>query len=135
MWHSIKMVAALLLLANPVHGIDTAVRRQADSLDAEALGTPDDATLTPADYVANRDAEAPLLDVPYHALQARDPLQHALPFIFTRPELAASVLRYTLKEMGTNASATEIPYSVFARGVVGSTPGVKRVVIEYNRVM
>ena len=25
--------------------------------------TPDDATLTPADYVANRDAEAPLLDV------------------------------------------------------------------------
>jgi NhaP-type Na+/H+ or K+/H+ antiporter len=38
------MVAALLLLANPVHGIDTAVRRQADSLDAEALGTPDDAT-------------------------------------------------------------------------------------------
>ena len=56
---------------------------------------------------------------------ARDPLQHALPFIFTRPELAASVLRYTLKEMGSNASATEIPYSVFARGVVGSTPGVK----------
>jgi hypothetical protein len=30
---------------------------------------------------------------------ARDPLQHALPFIFTRPELAADVLRYTLKEM------------------------------------
>lgn len=30
---------------------------------------------------------------------ARDPLQHALPFIFTRPELTRNVLRYTLKEM------------------------------------
>eukprot|EP01043_Picozoa_sp_COSAG02_P035326 COSAG02_NODE_2523_length_8608_cov_10.605124_6_plen_554_part_00 len=46
---------------------------------------------------------------------ARDPLQHALPFIFTRPELAGDVLRYTLKEMGTNASATEIPYRYFNR--------------------
>ena len=56
---------------------------------------------------------------------ARDPLQHALPFIFTRPELAADVLRYTLREMGPNATTTEIPYSIFAHGIVGATPGVK----------
>ena len=40
---------------------------------------------------------------------ARDPLQHALPFIFTRPELAGDVLKYTLREMGTKPTETEIP--------------------------
>eukprot|EP01050_Picozoa_sp_SAG11_P001256 SAG11_NODE_53_length_19648_cov_14.691902_18_plen_829_part_00 len=56
---------------------------------------------------------------------ARDPLQHALPFVFTRPELASDVLRYTLREMGANATTTEIPYSIFAHGIVGATPGVQ----------
>ena len=52
---------------------------------------------------------------------ARDPLQHALPFVFTRPDLAGDVLRYTLREMGPNATTNEIPYSIFAHGIVGGT--------------
>lgn len=29
---------------------------------------------------------------------ARDPLQHILPLLYTRPDAAKSVIRYTLKE-------------------------------------
>jgi len=45
---------------------------------------------------------------------ARDPLQHALPFIFSRPELVREILRYTLKEMQPDGS---IPYGIVGSGV------------------
>jgi hypothetical protein len=43
---------------------------------------------------------------------ARDPLQHALPFVFSNPAVVRGVLRYTLKEIQPDGS---IPY-----GIVGS---------------
>lgn len=43
---------------------------------------------------------------------ARDPLQHALPLIFTDPAIVRGILRYTLKEVQPDGS---IPY-----GIVGS---------------
>ena len=45
---------------------------------------------------------------------ARDPLQHALPFIFSDPEIVKSVLRYTLKEVRPNGS---IPYGIVGHGM------------------
>lgn len=45
---------------------------------------------------------------------ARDPLQHALPFVFSRPEILRSVIRYTLKETQPDGS---IPYGVVGSGV------------------
>ena len=36
---------------------------------------------------------------------ARDPLQHALPFILTDPNVTKSIIRYTLKEL--NPPTTE----------------------------
>ena len=45
---------------------------------------------------------------------ARDPLQHALPFVFDRPEIVREVLRYTLKEIQPDGS---IPYGIVGRGV------------------
>ena len=45
---------------------------------------------------------------------ARDPLQHALPFIFTDPHIARSILRYTLKEIQADGS---IPYGIVGHGV------------------
>jgi hypothetical protein len=45
---------------------------------------------------------------------ARDPLQHTLPFIFTQPEIAKQVIRYTLKEMQPDDS---IPYAIVGSGV------------------
>ena len=45
---------------------------------------------------------------------ARDPLQHALPFVFTDPELVRQVLRYTLKEIQLDGS---IPYGIVGSGV------------------
>src|SRR5258708_36311404 len=44
---------------------------------------------------------------------ARDPLQHALPFVFSAPHIAREVLRYTLKEIQPDGS---IPYGIVGRG-------------------
>lgn len=44
---------------------------------------------------------------------ARDPLQHAMPFIFSDPEIVREIIRYTLKEIQPDGS---IPY-----GIVGSS--------------
>ena len=46
---------------------------------------------------------------------ARDPLQHALPFLFSDPEIVKEVLRYTLKEVRPNGS---IPYGIVGHGTV-----------------
>ncbi len=43
----------------------------------------------------------------------RDPLQHALPFVFSNPEVVRGIIRYTLKEIQPDGS---IPY-----GIVGSS--------------
>jgi hypothetical protein len=45
---------------------------------------------------------------------ARDPLQHALPFIFSNPEIVRSVIRYTSKEIQADGS---IPYGIVGSGV------------------
>jgi len=45
---------------------------------------------------------------------ARDPLQHALPFLFSDPEIARDVLRYTLKEVRSDGS---IPYGIVGHGM------------------
>ena len=45
---------------------------------------------------------------------ARDPLQHALPFLFTEPRLVREVLRYTLKEVRPDGS---IPYGIVGHGM------------------
>ncbi len=45
---------------------------------------------------------------------ARDPLQHALPFIFTDPAIVREVIRYTLKEVQPDGS---IPYGIVGSGV------------------
>jgi hypothetical protein len=45
---------------------------------------------------------------------ARDPLQHALPFIFSDPWIVKEILRYTLKEVRPDGS---IPYSVTGHGM------------------
>ena len=45
---------------------------------------------------------------------ARDPLQHALPFVFTDPQIVKGVLRYTLKEIQPDGS---IPYGIVGAGV------------------
>ncbi|HEY1578717.1 MAG TPA: hypothetical protein VGF82_16735, partial [Terracidiphilus sp.] len=45
---------------------------------------------------------------------ARDPLQHALPFVFSDPEIIKSVIRYTLKEIQPDGS---IPYALVGNGM------------------
>jgi hypothetical protein len=45
---------------------------------------------------------------------ARDPLQHALPFLFSDPELVKEVLRYTLKEVRPDGS---VPYGIVGHGM------------------
>ena len=45
---------------------------------------------------------------------ARDPLQHTLPFVFSKPEIARAVIRYTLKEIQADGS---IPYGIVGSGV------------------
>lgn len=45
---------------------------------------------------------------------ARDPLQHALPFIFSDSDIAKEVLTYTLKEVRPNGS---IPYGIVGYGM------------------
>ena len=49
---------------------------------------------------------------------ARDPLQHALPFLFSDPGLVKEILRYTLKEVRPDGS---IPYGIVGHGVVMPT--------------
>jgi hypothetical protein len=46
---------------------------------------------------------------------ARDPLQHALPFLFSDPQIVKEVLRYTLKEVRPDGS---IPYGIVGHGVI-----------------
>jgi hypothetical protein len=45
---------------------------------------------------------------------ARDPLQHALPFIFSDPQIVKEVLQYTLKEVRADGS---IPYGIVGHGM------------------
>ena len=45
---------------------------------------------------------------------ARDPLQHALPFVFSNPQIVREVIRYTLKEIQPDGS---IPYGIVGSGV------------------
>ena len=45
---------------------------------------------------------------------ARDPLQHALPFVFTDPKIVREILRYTLKETQPDGS---LPYGIVGNGV------------------
>jgi hypothetical protein len=45
---------------------------------------------------------------------ARDPLQHALPFIFSDPEIVRQVLEYTCREVRTDGS---IPYGIVGHGM------------------
>ncbi len=45
----------------------------------------------------------------------RDPLQHAMPFLFSDPEILKGVLRYTLKEVRDDGS---LPYAIVGHGVV-----------------
>lgn len=44
----------------------------------------------------------------------RDPLQHALPFIFSDPQIIREILRYTLKTMRADGS---IPYGIVGHGM------------------
>lgn len=46
---------------------------------------------------------------------SRDPLQHALPFIYTEPKFVKEILRYTLK---TVLPTGEIPYGITGYGMV-----------------
>jgi len=46
---------------------------------------------------------------------ARDPLQHALPFLFSDPQIVKEILRYTLKEVLPNGS---IPYGIVGHGTI-----------------
>ena len=45
---------------------------------------------------------------------ARDPLQHALPFVFSDPQIVKGILRYTLKEVRRDGS---IPYGMVGHGM------------------
>ena len=45
---------------------------------------------------------------------ARDPLQHALPFLFSDAEIVKEILRYTLKEVRSDGS---IPYGIVGHGM------------------
>ncbi len=46
---------------------------------------------------------------------ARDPLQHALPFLFSDPQLVKEILRYTLKGVRADGS---IPYGIVGHGTI-----------------
>jgi hypothetical protein len=46
---------------------------------------------------------------------ARDPLQHALPLLFSDPQIVKEILRYTLKEVRLDGS---IPYGIVGHGTV-----------------
>jgi Glycosyl hydrolase 36 superfamily, catalytic domain/Glycosyltransferase family 36 len=53
---------------------------------------------------------------------ARDPLQHALPFLFSDPEIIKEILRYTLKEVRPDGS---IPYGIVGHGMIMPTASDK----------
>jgi len=46
---------------------------------------------------------------------ARDPLQHALPLVFTDPQTVREIIRYTLKEIQPDGS---LPYGIVGNGAV-----------------
>ncbi|MFX1440621.1 MAG: GH36-type glycosyl hydrolase domain-containing protein, partial [Promethearchaeota archaeon] len=50
---------------------------------------------------------------------ARDPLQHALPLVFTRPEIVKNVIRYTLKTVTPEGN---IPYGIVGHGMYMPSP-------------
>ncbi len=50
---------------------------------------------------------------------ARDPIQHALPFIYSNPIIVREIIRYTLKEMKPNGA---IPYGICGSGMVQPSP-------------
>ncbi len=50
---------------------------------------------------------------------ARDPLQHALPFIYNDPDIVKDVIRYTLK---TVRKSGEIPYAITGSGQILPAP-------------
>ena len=50
---------------------------------------------------------------------ARDPLQHALPFVFSRPEIVKNVIRYTLKTVTPEGN---IPYGIVGHGMYMPSP-------------
>lgn len=50
---------------------------------------------------------------------ARDPLQHAMPFIFTKPQMVREVILYTLKEVLPDG---EIPYGMCGHGAIMLSP-------------
>jgi len=50
---------------------------------------------------------------------ARDPLQHALPFIYTDGAVVREVLRYTLKEL---LPSGEVPYGIYGYGALVPSP-------------
>jgi len=50
---------------------------------------------------------------------ARDPLQHALPFIYSEPHIVKNVLRYTLKSVFPDG---EIPYGITGSGMKMPAP-------------
>ena len=59
---------------------------------------------------------------------ARDPLQHALPFIHTAPGVVKSIIRYTLKELHPPTdepgdAVFNLPYFVIGHGIVGPPDG------------
>jgi hypothetical protein len=45
---------------------------------------------------------------------ARDPLQHALPFVFSQPDIVKNIIRYTLKEIQPDRS---LPYAIVGSGM------------------
>lgn len=46
---------------------------------------------------------------------ARDPMQHALPFIYSEPEIVKEIIRYSCKEVMEDGS---IPYGIVGSGVI-----------------
>ncbi len=50
---------------------------------------------------------------------ARDPLQHALPFVYTDPNIVKNILRYTLKTVKKNG---EIPWGITGSGQILPVP-------------
>ncbi|MBA7519856.1 hypothetical protein ES705_11944 [subsurface metagenome] len=50
---------------------------------------------------------------------ARDPLQHALPFIYSNPDIVKNIIRYTLKTTRKNG---EIPYGITGSGQILPVP-------------
>jgi cellobiose phosphorylase len=58
---------------------------------------------------------------------ARDPLQHALPFLFSDPQIVKEVLRYTLKEVRADGS---IPSPRSPKGLLFRAPQPRKLHVE-----